>query len=656
VAIKYPPRTAESTDAVTLLPIIGQPNSGKTTIFNQLTGDSQQTGNYPGVTVSPSEASFTRNGSALVRDLPGLYSLRAYSADELAAVEEINRHHQVTSGPVLVVVDATNLRRHLHIAVELLVSGRPMIIACNKMDLLRESGATLDTDRLSQWLGTTVIPVVATSGEGISKLDRAISDATAESFHQSDSTIPLNEDSSEAERAGWIDHILSEVLSLPSDESNRSDRADKVLAHPVWGTAIFIATMTTVFMSLFSWAAPLMGMIDAAFGGLSGWLAGILPDGVFSSFICDGLIAGVGGVVIFLPQILILFVFISILEECGYMARSAVLTDRWLRWCGLSGQSFIPLLSSFACAIPGVMATRSIHNRRDRFATILVAPLMSCSARLPVYAILTAAFIPAANVLGFLPLQGLVFASMYFVGIIVAMLVAVVLRKTILRGAPSMLLIELPPYRKPSLAVVARRSLNAGKAFLIQAGTIILAMSVIIWALCYFPRPAALEQQVRTAELAKGSAPVQIDAVVEGTYLRQSYMGRMGRAVEPIVKPLGWDWRIGMATIAAFPAREVVISTLGIIYDVGEADEESTELIDQLRAAAWPDGRKIFTVPVALSIMVFFALCAQCGSTLAVIKRETRSWRWPIFAFIYMTALAYIAALTVTHAGRWISS
>jgi ferrous iron transport protein B len=495
-----------------------------------------------------------------------------------------------------------------------------------------------------------------------------------------------------------------------------------------------------------------MDQIKALFGGLNGWVGAHLAEGTLRSLVCDGVIAGVGGVLVFIPQICILFLFIAILEDCGYMSRAAFLMDRLFSKLGLSGKSFIPMLSSFACAVPGIMATRTIENPRDRLTTILISPLMSCSARLPVYIILIKTFIPDGAehqyLGGYLTLQGLTFFAMYWVGILVAIPMAWLLKKTLLRGETPPFLIELPSYKIPDWKTVLMRVYSSGKAFTMRAGTVILAVSIVVWALAYFPRPdsiakefetrrVALETQAETdlsalgvtetidvlkgealannkselAQLAnkstalkdqleemekkfkagnleksayltavaqavaeqkqfeadplweKAVAVLKLNADLEdldneenGAYLRESYFGRMGRSVEPIFKPLGWDWRISMAAIASFPAREVIVATLGTIFNLGnETDAESDTLREALKNATWDDdksavsgakiGRKLFNIPVALSVMVFFALCSQCAATLATIRRETNSWRWPIFSFVYMTTLAYVAAL-----------
>jgi ferrous iron transport protein B len=463
-----------------------------------------------------------------------------------------------------------------------------------------------------------------------------------------------------------------------------TDRLDRVLTHRAWGTLVFLALMFVVFESIFTWARPAMRAISAGKDALADALHGVLPAGPLSSLLIDGGLEGVGSVVVFLPQILILFGFIAILEDCGYMARAAFLMDKLMARCGLSGKSFIPMLSSVACAVPGIMATRVIENRRDRLATILVAPLMSCSARLPVYILLIGAFLTDGHAWW---LPGLTMFALYGLGLVIAPLVALALKRTVLRGETPVFVMEMPLYKWPSGRTVVRRMLDSGWAFIYRAGTLIFAAMILVWFLLYFPRgdAAGMGYDVRIAELQEQQGKLRQDAqaaegrtkeslerladqeqeeldALYGEWKRQSLLGRLGRAVEPAVRPLGWDWRLGMAALASFPAREVVVGTLGIIYNQGKVDSDEireaehpgeTKLGKALQEATWDDGsgRKVFTVPVALSVMVFFALCCQCVSTLAVIRRETNSWRWPVFTFTYMTALAYVGALLVYQIG-----
>ncbi|MYD62603.1 MAG: ferrous iron transport protein B [Gemmatimonadetes bacterium] len=701
--------------------VVGNPNTGKTTLFNALTGLSQRVGNFPGVTVERKVGQLTlpNAGAVDLLDLPGTYSLSAKSPDEFIAVEALMGllESESTIQAVLVVLDASNLRRSLYVVSQLLEIDLPLVVALNMLDVAKARGIVIDAPALSERLGVPVIPIQANKRVGLDELKEALSrvvekgrvpsrspispqswwveaDQLAQKYEGVSTGLVLrvlidnqnafashvverfgddfaadlhvlraqvNVDDALANREielryRWIDGALDDVLRDPEPlRVTRSDRLDRFLTHPLWGSLSFAVVMAFVFQSIFSWAVPLMDGIDALFGAVGGWASGYLPEGALQSMVVDGVIAGVGGVVIFLPQICILFLFIAILEDCGYMARAALLMDRLLTPCGLSGKSFIPLLSSFACAIPGVMATRTINDPKDRIATMLVAPLMSCSARLPVYAIFIGAFIPNQNIWGGIGLQGLTLFALYCVGIFVAIPVAWILKKTLLRGQPTPFLLELPSYKIPDVGTVGMRIYQSARHFLERAGTLILAATIVMWALAYFPRSEtiAAHYEAERERLVGASEEILDDlrAKEAGEMLKQSFLGRMGHAVEPVVEPLGWDWRIGMAALASFPAREVIVAVLGTIYSLGEVDEESASLRDALRSATWSDGRKVFNIPVALSIMVFFALCAQCVSTLAVIQRETGAWRWPVLTFVYMTVLAYIGAFVTYRLG-----
>ena len=701
--------------------VVGNPNTGKTTLFNALTGLSQRVGNFPGVTVERKIGQLTlpNVGAIDLLDLPGTYSLSAKSPDEFIAVEALMGllESESTIQAVLVVLDASNLRRSLYVVSQLLEIDLPLVVALNMLDVAKARGIVIDAPALSERLGVPVIPIQANKRVGLDELKEALSRVVEKGRVPSRSPISpqswwveadqlarkyegvstglalrvlvdnqnafashvverfgddfaadlhalraqINADDALANREiewryRWIDEVLDDVLRDPEPlRVTRSDQLDRILTHPLWGSLGFAVIMAFVFQSIFSWAVPLMDGIDALFGTVGGWASGYLPEGALQSMVVDGVIAGVGGVVIFLPQICILFLFIAILEDCGYMARAALLMDRVLTPCGLSGKSFIPLLSSFACAIPGVMATRTINDPKDRIATMLVAPLMSCSARLPVYAIFIGAFIPARDVWGGIGLQGLTLFALYCVGIVVAIPIAWILKKTLLRGQPTPFLLELPSYKIPDVGTVGMRIYQSARHFLERAGTLILAATIVMWALAYFPRSETIAEhyEAERERLVGASEEVLDDlrAKEAGEMLQQSFLGRMGHAVEPVVEPLGWDWRIGMAALASFPAREVIVAVLGTIYSLGEVDEESASLRDALRSATWSDGRKVFNIPVALSIMVFFALCAQCVSTLAVIQRETGAWRWPVLTFVYMTVLAYIGAFVTYRLG-----
>jgi ferrous iron transport protein B len=715
--------------------LIGNPNTGKSTLFTALAGVRQRVGNYPGVTVEKKTGHVQHDGQRFeLIDLPGTYSLAPRSPDEMVTVDVLlgRRDNAAPPDVVLSIVDASNLERNLFLVSQVLSLGLPTVVALNMIDLAGERRVEIDVAALSKRLGVPVIEVQANRRVGLESLKTALA-AACESEQNGHNPFPevfqqhareltewlksrqplphflverllvdgdgylegellngvaaagsakLQEAREALSAAGyptpsveaiarydWIAKVLDGVARRPDDHRpTTSDRIDAVLTHKIWGTLIFVATMALLFSSIFILAVPLMDYIDGAIGSVAEFIEGRMVEGALRSLIVDGVIGGVGAVVIFLPQILILFLFIALLEDCGYMARAAFLMDRLMAGVGLSGKSFIPLLSSFACAVPGIMATRVIENRRDRLATILIAPLMSCSARLPVYVILIGAFVPAQHYLGgLLGLQGLVLLAMYAVGVIVAIGVAWFLKKSLLRGETPPFVLELPSYKVPSIRTVLWRMTERGWAFLARAGTVIFAVTIVIWALAYYPRSEErLEAEIaaRRAALANDPTtlaafddPAHIDRLTASLHQRYSFLGRAGQWIEPVVRPLGWDWRIGAAAIASFPAREVVMGVLGVIYELGPdvdvgAGEDQSRLQGQLRAARWDDsGEPVYNLPVALSIMVFFALCAQCAATLAVIRRETNSWRWPAFTFAYMTGLAYVGALLTYQIG-----
>jgi ferrous iron transport protein B len=460
------------------------------------------------------------------------------------------------------------------------------------------------------------------------------------------------------QRYRWTRFVLGDVQTTGSVVRRRSAALIHWLNQPWPATVLFVLSMAVVFQGVFAWATVFMDLIDAGMSGLGAIVAGVLPEGALASFVSDGVIAGVGSVIIFLPQILILFLFIILMEDTGYLARAAFLVDRAMRSIGLSGQSVIPLLSSFACAVPAIMATRVIPDRRDRVATILAAPFMTCSARLPVYALLIAAFVPAEQVLIF-NLQGIVLFGLYLLGVVGGVGTALALRRSVLRGKNPPFILALPEFRLPNVRTVLVKLLDRVRVFLRRAGTVIFVVAVVVWALAYFPQSDSLEQQriaaTNQATLALSGEALQsrlseIDNEAAAAHLEQSWLGRAGHIVAPVFKPLGWDWRVSAAVIAGFPAREVVVAVLGTIYAVGdEADEQS--LATRLKSATWPDGRVVFSLPMVLGLLVFYAWCLQCAATLAVIRRETNSWRWPVFAWSYMTALGYVAALLIYQVG-----
>lgn len=682
---------SSGTDAKRLtVALLGNPNTGKSTLFTALAGIPARVGNYPGVTVEEKLGRFTHQGRAIdLVDLPGTYSLLPQGPDEQVAVDVLHgRQAGVPRPEVLVAVaDATNLERNLFLVTQATELGLPLVIALTQSDLARRRGREIDAAELARRLGCPVIRVAAPLGEGLTALKEAILAAPALGPPAALPLVPVPGDASRppAARDAIRRYALVERLLDGLDRGDAppprlpEDRIDRLLTHRLWGTLFFAAVMLALFSSIFWLAAPLMDLISAGMDGLSAWVADVLPAGAVRDLVVNGVLAGIGGVVVFVPQIALLFVFIAVLEGCGYLARAAYLMDRLLVGVGLSGKSFIPLLSSFACAIPGIMAARTIENRRDRLLTILVAPLMSCSARLPVYLLLAGAFVPNLAVgLPWLRLPAVVLAGMYTLGVAVAAAVAWILSRTIFRGPPQPFVMELPGWRWPQAAVVLERAREAVWSFLTNAGTLILAVSVVVWALSTYPQSderidadvaaeraslaARLSEpglpEADRAELSEDLAaldtPEGLDAARRGAIQRGSILGRAGRFVEPVVRPLGWDWKIGCAAIASFPAREVVLGTLSVLYNLPPDEAEGTALERRLKAARWEGtGKPVFTLPVALSIMVFFALCAQCASTLVVIGRETRSWVWPVVTFAYMTVLAWLAAFATYRFGTW---
>ena len=678
---------AAGTDALTVA-LLGNPNTGKSTLFTALAGIPTRVGNYPGVTVEEKVGRYTHRGRPIdLIDLPGTYSLAAQGPDEQVAVDVLHGRQQGVPRPdvVVVVADATNLERNLFLATQATELGLPLVVALTLTDVASRRGITIDLAELGNRLGCGVVAVAAPSRKGLTELGDAIFAASAPR------PLPLGTDAADADRVpeardairryALVERILAGTVGhRPHSKPLPEDRIDQLLTHRLWGTLAFAAIMLLLFSAIFWLAAPLMDLISAGVDAVAERLAAWLPAGAVRDLLIDGVLAGIGGVVVFVPQIALLFVFVAALEGCGYLARAAYLMDRLLVGVGLSGKSFIPLLSSFACAIPGIMAARTIENRRDRLLTILVAPLMSCSARLPVYLLLCGAFVPNLPVgVSWLRLPAVVLAGMYALGVIVAAVVAFLLSHTVFRGSPQPFVMELPGWRWPQPAVVLERAREAVWSFLTNAGTLILAMSVVIWALSNYPkREAAIAGDIESrhaalaaalakpatppadraalaAELANLETPDGLEAARRGAIQRQSFLGRAGRLIEPVVRPLGWDWRIGCAAIASFPAREVVLGTLAVLYDLPDDDaDDGTGLERRLKAARWDDtGRPVFTLPVALSIMVFFALCAQCASTLVVIGRETGSWAWPVVTFVYMTMLAWLGAFMIYQLGTW---
>ncbi|MFT3828454.1 MAG: ferrous iron transport protein B [Opitutaceae bacterium] len=688
---------APSSSTARTIAIAGNPNSGKTTLFNALTGLRQKVGNYPGVTVEKKTGRFSgAHGEPFdLLDLPGTYSLQTRSADEAVARDVILGRLADTAAPdlILCVVDAANLERNLYLVAQLAELGLPLVVALNMMDLAERTGLVTAPATLAARLGCPVVPVVASQKKGLVELKQAIGahlggaaprraplpeafEAAARTlgealvrervvgsrFAVAEALLLLSAVDDELVKTlpgalpgtvaygreqiakAGIDRLSAAVQARyawaaelaaaaqyanNAEQASVSDRLDAWLTHRVWGWLFFIGVMAVMFFMIFRVAEVPMGWIEAGQEVVTGWAAAALPEGDFRDLVVDGIVAGVGGVVIFLPQILILFFFIGLLEDTGYMARAAFIVDRLMSRVGLHGKSFVPMLSSFACAIPGIMAARTIDSTRDRLVTILVAPLVSCSARLPVYALLIALFLPAG---GAWQKAGMMLA-LYTLGLTAAFAMAWLFRRTLFKGERSLLLLEMPPYRRPSLRATALRMWERGVMFLKRAGTAILAISIVIWALSTYPKPENPDASASEA-------------------LAASYAGRLGHAIEPVIKPLGFDWKIGVGIISSFAAREVFVGTMSIIYAVEGGEEDTDSMRDRMLAETHPDGSPVYTPLVIFGLMVFYVLAMQCLPTSAVVRRETGSWKWPLFQLAYMTALAWSAAFLVFQGGR----
>jgi len=736
--------------------LAGNPNAGKTSLFNALTGLRQKVANYPGVTVERKEGHWQLapgQPAAQLIDLPGLYSLDANSIDEQIARDVITGRLASVPRPdcIIAVVDATNLERNLYLVTQLLETRRPLVVALTMIDLAGRHKLEIDAARLSDALGVPVVPVVATQRQGLNELAEAVLEAAASATPPAagwrlsaeaereltalaaldapangnggahrDAATDANarrygalvelyaEELPEAAehqaavasararlaegnprwwqepllaRYNWIEGVARRtVRDHKPGRTRRTDRIDRFVTHKFFGPLILLAVMILILQTIFSWAQLPMNLIDGGFARLGGLVRATLQPGLLTDLLVDGVIAGVGGVLVFLPQILLLFFFISLLEDSGYMARAAFLLDRLMRGVGLHGKAFMPLLSSFACAIPGIMATRTIENPKDRLATILIAPFMSCSARLPVYTLMIAAFFSRQEkLLGVLSVGVVIIMAMYLLGIVVAVVVAWILKHTILKSPPPPLVLELPPYRMPNPLNVLQTIRTRSWMFVRRAGTVILAISILLWALVTFPRMnttardadsgvatatsttanapgehATTDERAETVQPAAGASHVAegLDGDA-GEQIRQSYAGRLGHLIEPAIAPLGFDWKMGIGLIASFAARETLVSTLSIVYNVGgDATAESDSLIDAVRNARRADGSPAWTPLVAVSMMVFFVLACQCMSTIAIVRRETNSWRWPLFMVSYMLVLAYIASFITYQGGR----
>jgi len=601
--------------------LVGNPNSGKTALFNALTGGRQKVANYAGVTVERKEGHFTAadGRQVSVLDLPGTYSLRARSPDEAVTRDAVLGRLAGEARPdvIVAVADSTNMRLMLRLVLELKDTGAAIVLALNMFDIATRQGLRIDIERLSAELGVPVVTTVATRKRGLD-------DLTAQVERVADLIPPTENHWREPDAAQLraahrrAEQIMKACVRPPERPDTWTGRIDGVLLHPVAGIVILLTLLFVMFQAVFTWATPAMDLIEAAFGALNEIVVRFMPESLLRSLITDGLIAGVGGVLVFLPQILVLFLFILLLEDFGYMARAAFLMDKIMGGAGLHGRAFIPLLSSFACAIPGIMATRVIDSKHDRLATIMVAPLMTCSARIPVYTLIIAAFIPQRQVAGgWVNLQGLVMFGLYAAGIVSALAVSFVLRKVFWRSAVEPFIMELPTYKAPELKNVARNLWQRAEIFLRRAGGIILTMSVIIWVLSTFPGPPP------------GAVGPAID---------YSFAGRIGHFLEPVFRPIGFNWQMVVALVPGMAAREVAVAALGTVYAVG--GENDPGALGAALAHQW-------SLATALAFLAWYVFAPQCASTLAVVKRETNSWTWMMVMFVYMTTLAYAAAFVV---------
>ncbi|MCU0384286.1 MAG: ferrous iron transport protein B [Cyclobacteriaceae bacterium] len=694
-----------------VIALVGNPNSGKSSLFNHLTGLNQKVGNFPGVTVEKKSgySQIDGLGNTEIIDLPGIYSIYPRSLDEQIVAEVLLNHNAPTSPQkIVVVVDATNMKRGLLLLTQIIDLGLPTVLAINMMDLAAKAGISYDFIKLSQKLGVDVVPINARKGEGIEQLKKAIGICTFSknpSVYQLPDEVeapvrevrehlgldnnyeayqflqqPKSLDFLSKENHKWLDEVrqrsaihsgkfqgaetilrysyiqdlLQNATLKTADDSwkKSSFKLDRVLTHKVWGYLIFFVVLFLVFQSVFAWASYPMDYIDGLFAGFGNWLSVTLPDGALTKLLAEGIVPGLGGIVMFVPQIAILFAFISILEESGYMARVVFLMDKIMRKFGLNGKSVVPLLSGMACAIPAIMATRTIDNWKERTITILVTPLMSCSARIPIFTILIALIVPDTTALYFFNLQGLALMGLYVLGFVAALGSAYVMKKIIRMQERSFLMMELPTYRLPKASNVGLTIVEKTKSFVLEAGKVILAISIVLWVLASYGPGDKVEnaeeyvmQETANMRLTEQGLQDRIAAYK----LENSYAGVIGKAIEPVIKPLGYDWKIGIALLTSFAAREVFVGTMATIYSIGSVDAEDQQTIKSRMQSEInvETGEPRFTPAVGLSLLVFYTFAMQCMSTIAVVYRETKGWKWPMIQLAYMTTLAYVSAFIV---------
>jgi ferrous iron transport protein B len=691
--------------------LVGNPNSGKSSLFNSLTGLNQQVGNFPGVTVDKKTGTTTLSPTqvAEVTDLPGTYSLYPRRLDEWVSYKVLlNQDEQLKPDVIVAVADASNLKRNLLFCTQIIDLKVPVVIALTMMDLAKQKGIKIDIEELERELGVPVVPVNPRKHKGIPQLKKAI-EQTGRHLYQSPArdfidnralaqgsveevkqNLPelsdyaaihylINHESfaleagmqqrienierrnnfnatrTQAEeilqRYSRIKHIMQLAVSEPDPRQKTlfTERLDDILLHRRWGYVILLGVLFLLFQSIFWLAQYPMDFIDWGFANISESLSASLPDNRWTDLLLNGVLAGLSGILIFVPQIMILFALITLLEDTGYMARISFLTDRLMRTVGLNGKSVMPMISGFACAVPAIMSARNIENRKERLLTILVTPLMSCSARLPVYTILIGLVIPQTYLFGFLGVQGLVMMALYLLGLVMALIVSYVAKWFIRIKEKSFFILELPTYRSPRWNNILRTMISKARIFVTDAGKVIMIISLVLWALSSFGPGRRIDNLESAYELKKeqpGANVEQLDKEFHAAKLENSYAGILGKAIEPVIEPLGYDWKIGIALITSFAAREVFVGTMATLYSVGDSDNELL-LKEKMKAAERPDGRPVFNLASGLSLMIFYVFAMQCMSTLAVVKRETKSWKWPIIQLVYMTALAYVMSFIV---------
>jgi ferrous iron transport protein B len=724
--------------AVTRRPLVliaGNPNSGKSSLFNALCGTRTKVANYPGVTIERRSATMQADGTGEVEvvDLPGTYSLAARSPEEQIAVDSLMGRGVQRPDAILVVADATALARGLYLTLEVLEIGRPVILVLNMADEAARDGIVVDVPALERLTGARVVQTVASQGTGVDALRRVIADVLGERHAAPAPVLDLSpairadiealaafiiteqwlqQPSEAAAWARWlllsveadgsdglsgippalretvvrlqqrasaagrdidleiigsryrlVDHWIAAASAVPqAARRSLTDRVDAVLTHRVGGVVAFGLVMLVVFQALFTWAEPAIEAIESLVALVQDGVRAVMPPGPLTDLLVEGVVAGVGNVVVFVPQIALLFFFIGLLEDLGYLARAAFVIDRVMRAVGLHGRAFVPMLSGFSCAVPAVMSTRTLEQRKDRLLTMLVLPLTSCSARLPVYVLITATVFDAGSTVLGIRAGALALFGMYALSVVAALVAAGVLRRTVLPGPAPTFVLELPPYRRPVMALLLRGVWQRVQTFLIDAGTVILALTIVLWALLSYPKDPQVTAQAEADRAAVATLALddearqarldEIDSRESGAQLRNSIAGRLGRAFEPVIAPLGFDWRIGVGILGAFAAREVFVGTLGVVFDISGADEANEPLREVLRQATWPDGSPLMTPLAGVSLMVFFALACQCMSTVAIVRRESGGWRWALFMVAYMTVLAYAASLLVYQGGR----